>query len=401
MTVSPAGRPERHFVSVWNPSYADDAMEQHLELLLALARECDAGRLTADDVYVWWGKVRSSNRQTAQAHLDEARAVATELDAGTRRETQLYLTDYRSLYVADVDAIHFGDLPGAEASHVPEYYQREKLSADYWFRVLDIRRLVTDDLNGVIRELKALRNVHYSDKPVSLYGGMVNLPLFVTRPDGRRFFDEAERDAITGDRLWAEFDAEVGTGIGAIERDLRDNLFGERAWLALETTARTFIATGEGTFRAHRADNGFDFSQVIGSFAKALEVQVNTLLRTACRSLSEKERQANIDGRTVDLAEFRPLTIGQLTAVIGGERALNEALRVSLENGAWFTSSLPAILDEFRQLRNDATHQSRVDRATAIHWRDRMLGVGCVGDFVELSKVRVKAATGGARPARR
>jgi len=267
--------------------------------------------------------------------------------------------------------------------------------------VLDVRRLATDDLNGVIRELKSLHNVHYSDKPVSLYGGMVDLPLFVTRPDGRRFFDEHERDAITDDRLWAEFDAEVGTGIAAIERDLRDNLFGERAWLALDTTARTFIATGEGTFRAHRADNGFDFGPVIVSFAKALEVQVNTVLRTACRALPAQQRLANIDGKTVDLTDFRPLDLGELVAAIGGERALNERLRGTLENGAWFATSLPAILDDFRPLRNAATHATRVDRAAARHWRDRMLGVGCVGDFVELSRVRLKFAQTGVRPVTR
>lgn len=371
-------------------------MEQHLELLLALARECDAKRVTPDDVYIWWGKVRSPNRQTAQAHLDDAKSVGDELEAETRTETQLYLTDYRSLYVAEVDEIQFGDLDATEARHVPEYYRREALSADYWFRVLDIRRLVTDDLNGVIDELKALRNVHYSDRPVSLYGGMVNLPLFVTRDDGRRFFDEAERDAITDGRLWVEFDAEVGTGIAAIERELRDNLFGERAWLGLETTARTFIATGEGTFRAHRADNGFDFGQVIVSFAKALEVQVNTLLRAACKALPDDARLANIDGTTVDLTKFRPLALGELAAAIGGERTLNEGLRAVLDNGAWFATSLPAVLDDFRPLRNDATHAKRVDRATAQHWRDRLLGVGCAGDFVELSKVRVKPAS---RPA--
>ena len=42
----------------------------------------------------------------------------------------------------------------------------------------------------MIAELKVLRNVHYNDRPVSLFGGMVDLPLIVTRPDGRRFFDE-------------------------------------------------------------------------------------------------------------------------------------------------------------------------------------------------------------------
>lgn len=381
---------ERHFVSVWNPSYADDAMEQHLDLLLALAREYDTRNVGEDDLYIWWGKVRSPNRQTEQVHLDDAMAVAAELEAGVRTETQLYLTDYRSLYVADVDAIHFGDLPDAEAPHVPGYYRRSRLVADYWFRVRDIRRLVTEDLNGVIRELKELRNTHYSDRPVSLYGGMVDLPLFVTRPDGQRFFEEAERDSVTEDRLWAEFDAEIGTGIAAIERDLRENLFGQRAWVSLDATTRTFIATGDKAFREHRNDSAYDFSPVILNFAKALEFQVNATLRRGCANLPQQARLANIGGETADLSKFRALSLGELAVAIGGERALSEGLKRVLDNGAWFVGSLPATLDDFRKVRNEGAHASRVDRAVAVRWRDRLLGVGCVGDFVELSKVQVR-----------
>jgi len=36
----------------------------------------------------------------------------------------------------------------------------------------------------VIEQLRQLRNVRYHDQRVSLYGGMVDLPLVVTRPDG-------------------------------------------------------------------------------------------------------------------------------------------------------------------------------------------------------------------------
>lgn len=379
--------PERHFVSVWNPSYATDAMESHLEVLMLLARAYDAQEIGDDELYVWWGKVRSQNRQTQQAHLDEARQVAKELADGTRGETQLYLTDYRSLYVAEVDAIHFGELPGSERPHVPAYYAREGLSCDYWFRVLDVRRLVADDLPGVIRELRLLRNVHYHDRPVSLYGGMVDLPLFVTRPDGRTFFDPDERDALTGDRLWAEFDAELGSGVAAVERDLRENMLGEKAWLALDATTRTFIATGEKLFREHRGDGGFDFAPVIGSFAKALEVQTNSVLRMAVRRLPQPLRLANVEGTTRDLSSYGPLSLGQLARVIGGERELNESLRATLANGDWFAASLPPILEELREVRNPGLHATRIARREASRWRDRMLGVGCVGDFVELAAV--------------
>ena len=44
---------QRHFVDVWNPSYASNAMEAHLALLLQAAQRFDAGELTNDDaIYV-------------------------------------------------------------------------------------------------------------------------------------------------------------------------------------------------------------------------------------------------------------------------------------------------------------------------------------------------------------
>ena len=72
----------------------------------------------------------------------------------------------------------------ADPAHVPAYYRHQSLRCDCWFKLLDIRRLAQDDTLAVIAELKRLRNVHYNDRPVSLYGGMVDLPLVVTREDG-------------------------------------------------------------------------------------------------------------------------------------------------------------------------------------------------------------------------
>ena len=393
---------ERHFVSVWNPAYARDAMEQHLELLLSFADRHRARQVEEDARYVWWGKIRSPNRQAQQKHLDDVRAIAVELDAGSRGETQLYLTDYRSLYVAEVDEIQFGALPEPERAHAPAYYAAQQLQCDFWWRIFDIRRLVTDDLGAVIRELQELRNEHYHGRPVSLYGGMVDLPLFVTRPDGKRFFEESERDVATGGMLWAEFDARVATGIASIERELRDNLVGETAWLALEAPARIFIATGERIFREHRGDAAFDFAPVLGSFAKALEVQVNAVLRRAVARMRPASRRAKVGGRTVDLAEHGPLMLGELMHVLAGEPALAKALAETVTESAWLTGTLPVILDGFREVRNEGVHERRIDRATATLWRNRLLGVGCEGHFVALAKVQErKALAGSGAPAHR
>jgi hypothetical protein len=49
-------------------------------------------------------------------------------------------------------------------------------------------------------------------------------------------------------------------------------------WAVLDTTTRTFLASGKAVFRARRDDPGFDFASVAVECAKAVEVALNTLL---------------------------------------------------------------------------------------------------------------------------
>ena len=380
----------RHLVAVWNPSYARNAMEEHLAVLLRHASELEQGKSRDEDVYVWWGRVHSLNRRSDLPHVDDIRAIESTLASEDPPETNLYLTDYQSLYVADLAEIRFGRLPDAERSHVPAYYAADHLECDFWFKLWDIRRLVTDDILGTIEELKRLNNVHYHNRPVSLYGGMVELPLIVTRQDGASFFDEDERDNFTSASLWAEFDAQMGSGIVAVERALRDDLLGDSAWSALDPTVRTFIATGENVFREHRFDPAFDFSSVLGSFSKAIEVQLAIVLRHGFLRLTGSQRFLNIDATSVDLAERRGLTLYQLVQVLAGDKGRSDALTAMLVNGNWLTGQFAAVIDEFRNVRNQGTHLRRIDRKTAGFWRNQLLGVGSVGHFVELAKVKLR-----------
>lgn len=392
------GAARRHLVTVWNPSYAKDAMEEHLAVLLGWAQRVESGEAGIDDRYVWWGKVHSRNRQTPQAHRDDIRKLDDALDDEGGEETQLYLTDYRSLYVGDIVEIHEGELPDDERRHAPRYYAAEQLACDFWFKLADIRLLVADDMLGVIAELRKLVNVHYGDgsRPVSLFGGMVDLPLVVERPDGARFFGDDERDLLTGGLLWAEFDATRGPGAAGMERELRENMLGAAAWMALEPTARGCIASAETTFRGHRHDPAFDFGPVVAGWSKALEVQCNAIIRRALADAPLGDRQAKVRDGTVDVTR-RTLTLGQLAHAIHEEPALSKALRVRLEHGAWFTGQLPAVLGGLAEVRNAGVHESRVDRATATQWRDQLLGVGCEGELVRLARVKPAGALSGGR----
>jgi hypothetical protein len=390
----------RHLVTVWDPSRGDDTMQVHLQLLLAARQREDVMRRAQslpraergeDDVYVWWGKIRSPNRQQPMAHLPEILAIDDLLNSPEAPpEVHLYLTDYRSLYVAHVGEVTAADV--REEEDEPDRYVAgvyRGAQCDCWFRLWDIRRLVHDDTLGVIDELRKLRNTHYHDKPVSIYGGMIDLPLVVRRDDGARFFDPEVRRLYIDGRSWAEFDAER-TGLGTIERDLRENMLGDDAWKRLDPAARTFAATAEKIFRDHRDDSAFDFSPVLVNFAKAVEVQANDLLRRAAGALPPAQRRANVEGRSADLAHDGPWSLGQLARIVGEDQAMNSALKRLLHQGEWFTASLPPIMRHLAELRNPAAHSTKVGREDARRTRDAMVGVGSVGTLVELGRVRLR-----------
>ena len=378
----------RHLLTVWNPLYTSD-VDQHFAMLLDWATRRDEGKADDEDVYVWWGKVKSPNRQQPLKHKEDIAALEQALDAPDHPEMHLYVTDYRSLYVGELLGIAENALTVEEKAHVPAYYRDKELGCDFWFMIGDFRRLVTDDLPRVAEELRALRNVHYHDKPVSLYGGMVDLPLLVTRPDGATFFDADERDEATGGKLWLQHDARMGGGVAAIERDLRDNVLGDAVWNALDWSARTSVAGAEKLFREHRNDPTFDFSPVIMQLSKALEIQANATLRAVTAKLPPAARMTNVEGKSVDLASARGLGLGQLAHAISS-RELAEALARSAENAGWFTGQLPAVLDALREVRNPGVHAARVDRDTASRWRNHVIGVGCKGHLTDLAAVKPK-----------
>ena len=127
----------RHLLSVWNPSYADDAMDRHLEVLLRWAAQEAQGEVTDSEVYVWW----------------DVLALQAQIDAG--EETHLYLTDYRSLYAGHLVEVTDRDVPGDdpdELQHMPSYYKDREV--DCWFRLADIRRLIAGDGPATNEELR-------------------------------------------------------------------------------------------------------------------------------------------------------------------------------------------------------------------------------------------------------
>ncbi len=383
----------RHLLSVWNPSYAEDAMDQHLRVLLQGARRAERGEIDRDDVYVWWAKVRSPNRQQPLPHVSDVLALQQQIDAET--ETHLYLTDYSSLYVADLAEVTADDVPGdspAEKDHMPSYYEEQLV--DFWFRLWDIRRLTASDTPATIAELKKLRNTRYHDRPVSLYGGIVELPLILTRDDDMTFFQDLE--SLTEGRLWAQRDAELRGETERLRAELRASLFGRQIWDVLEAASRTFVTTAEAVFRARREDPDFDFTGPAVELTKAVETELNALVFPAIgRVVGGKrpaEREVRVDGRLLDLGGRMPhQTLGAICGLLEREAIVKKALRTSLPHDAkWLEGQVPHLLVPILDLRNPAAHKDPVPFERIDRLRRDVLGIGCEGLLVRIARAKIR-----------
>jgi hypothetical protein len=311
-------------------------------------------------------------------------------------ETHLYLTDYRSLYVGHLEEVTAENVPAetdGELEHMPEYYRGRY--ADFWFRLRDIRRLVADDTEGTIAELRHLRNTRYRDRPVSLYGGMVDLPLIVTRDEETKWFSGAE--PLTGGKLWAERDAQLRGETEKMEHELRDNLLGRVIWEALEAASRAFLGSGEAVFRARRSDPGFDFSGPALEYAKTVETELNVLIFPALhRWLKGKkpaERETRVNGVPLDLG--RPVshqTLGAIRLLLVKDEIVRRTLPIALQHDAkWLLGELPPRLESLTNLRNPAAHAGEFSLDAATRLRDEVLGVGCEGVLVRIARAKLRA----------
>lgn len=383
----------QHLLTVWNPSYASDAMDDHLRLLIEWAERCRRGEAEAEDVYVWWAKLRSAHRGTPLPHYHDILRIQEQVEAEV--ETHLYLTDYRSLYVGHVDEITADPVMSEhdELDHAPAYY-RERVP-ELWFRLLDVRRLVSDDTPAVIDELRRLRNTRYHDQPVSLYGGMIDLPLIVTREHGTAWF--GDQDLLTGGRLWAERDADLRGEVARIARELRENLLGDEVWAVLESASRNFLTSGDAVFRMHREDPAFDFSPIAVEYAKAVETELNALIFPAVERVLARaptsQRQTHVEGRMLDFGRgVAHQALGTLVHLLQHDTVLQRGIRQAFPHDwQWLEGQLPAHLAPIVALRNPAAHSQALSRADVRRLRESVLGIGCEGLLVRLAGVKRRA----------
>jgi len=384
----------RHLLSLWNPTYSNVAMDVHLRVLLHWAEEAEQGDAAPSDVYVWWARLRSTGRRGPHPYQDQILQLDEQIRDGV--ETHLYLTDYRSLYVGHLAEITAADIPKGrpeEKGHIPDYVLKRE--AGFWFRLRDLRQVVSGDLAGTELEIQKLRNTIKPEKPVSMYGGIADAPMIVTREPPVRWFEDNED--LTGGQLWAQLEAQLRGESKRVARQLRDNLFGPRLWRAMEPASRTFLTSAEAVFRSRIDDPGFDFSAVAIEYAKAVEVELNALIFPAIRSAlankPPKQREIHGSHSRLDLGKpVRHQTMGAIAHYLDQAGLVRKGIWTALKSDAeWILSEeFNGVLQKLLKLRNPAAHWEVTMGDMVGEQRAELLGIGCEGFLVRIIQAKLR-----------
>ena len=127
-------------------------------------------------------------------------------------------------------------------------------------------------------------------------------------------------------------------------------------------------------------------------YAKALETEVNAVLRTLMRraygNANINHRMAHVEGRPLDLGTpFPHQGIGALRKLLLDEPLVKKGLdAVAREHTKHLTDpyKLPRQLEKVQKLRNPAAHAEPVSREELLRLRDEVMGIGQTGVLSEL-----------------
>ncbi len=384
----------RHLLSLWNPTYSNVAMDVHLRVLLEWAGLNQQGEADPSDVYVWWARLRSPGRKNEHPFKDQILELDQQIRDGT--ETHLYLTDYRSLYVGHLAEITAADIPKErpeEKNHIPSYVLKH--DAGFWFRLRDVRQVVSGDLAGTELEIQRLQNTIRPEKSVSMYGGIADAPMIVTRSPAVGWFEDQED--LTGGRLWAQMESQLRGESKRVARQLRDNLFGSMLWRTMEPATRTFITSAEAVYRSRADDPSFDFSTVAIEYAKAVEVELNALifpaLRTFVAHLPPKKRELHGTHGRLDLGKPIPhQTLGALVRYLDKVGFVRKGIWTVMKHDAeWLLSDeVEKELQQLLKLRNPAAHSEITSGDVVREHRASLLGIGCEGLLVRILQAKIR-----------
>ncbi len=363
-----------NLLTLYNPYYQKDVIEQHVNILLSQDSQSTAT--------VAFGKIRSKLRDYEHPFEDKLQEI---YQSATRENYfQLFLTDYSSVYVAKViEVVSIGCQDIA-----PAYYRYKDLDVENWFVISDIRRIVHDDFEQVRdRILGNFTTPNFGDHHYAVYGNSYVYPLVVEMDNEVDYF-ETDNDEF---RYFTEiFKSEKRL---ETKQALIDYRFGKEVFYSLHPNTQDALISAEIEFLENKDDPLYDFTAIVIHLSKAFEKEIYLFMRSLFIKLIEwDERLGDIEysvqGRNYRLSDYKnhKPNLGTNKFLLNNQyikKAINDHIKDFLLRYFIF-ATISKTINAVQPVRNEAAHGETTSLRECVALRSRIVGIGESGVLCEL-----------------
>ena len=357
-----------NLLTLYNPYYQKNVIEQHLKIL-------------KDEGIVAFGKVKSELRDYEHPH----QAILDKIYESASKENplQLFLTDYSSIYVANVIEV----FPSTEVT-VPSYY--DTLEVENWFVLDDLRLIVHKDFE-LIRD-KLIANflaTNFNNRTYAIYGNQYVYPMQVTMKDEINYFEKSEEDFKYYTNIFKSQE-ELQT-----KQNLINFNFGEKRFYNFAPNTQDNLISAEIEFIQNKNNPLYDFSSVVIKYSKAVELELYRFLRNVFKFIIEQDEalgdvQYALNGRDYVLSNLLKNkanygTYSFLLRTYEIKTAVNEYLK-SRTLTHFIFSDIPYYIKTIQGVRNESVHGGATSLDDCSEIRDSVIGIGKSGMIAELDR---------------
>lgn len=356
----------KNLLVLYNPYYNGEVIEEHLSLL-------------KKNSIVAFGKVRSALRNYEHPNQKELDSIYEE--ASKESPLQLFLTDYNSVYVANVISIQ----KEIRLIKVPKYY--DELEVEYWFVFDDLRLIVHNDFE-LIRD-KVLANftaINFNNRTYTIYGNPYVYPMQVSMKKEINYFEK--------DELNFKFFTDIFKSKEQLEmkQNLIEYNFGHHSFYTLAPNSQDNIISAEIEYAQNKMNPLYDFSSVVMKYSKVVELELYGFMKEVFSLAMDKDENNinlnySVQGKEYllkDILEHRP-NFGTYTYLIKNYN-IKQTLNKEIKNSSlryFIFSQIPSFIRVMQSVRNEAVHGNSTTFKECNRIRAEVVGIGQTGFLVE------------------
>ena len=359
----------KNILSLYNPYYNENVIEQHLELL-------------KENGVVAFGKVRSKLRDYEHPNQDVLNDI---YDETVRDEPiQLFLTDYNSIYVANVISVN----KTINLIKVPKYY--EELEVEYWFVFDDLRLIAHKDFETIRDKiLSNFKATNFNNRTYAIYGNPYIYPMQITMKEEIDYFEKDDKSFKYFTNIFKSKEQLE------MKKSLIDFNFGKGAFYSLAPNSQDNIISAEIEYMQNRDNLLYDFSSVIVKYSKAVELELYRFMRDLFASLMSHDNSLenvsySVQGRDYtlkDTATHKP-NLGTYSYLIKSYK-IKDAINLHIRDRNlkhFIHANIPSFIRTMQKVRNESVHGDSTALRECNEIRNEVVGIGQSGIVVELSR---------------